>query len=71
MEFYVPYVKLMATKQTHLLLLFDELGIPHDKCKQVFGSPLMIIGFNVDPNAMTITMAPEAHRDLLIAIQAF
>lgn len=71
MEFYTPYGKLMPTKQTCLLLLFDELGIPHDECKQVFGSPLTIIGFDVDPNAMTITMPPEARQVLLAAIRAF
>jgi hypothetical protein len=61
----------MPTKQTRLLLLFDELGIPHDEHEQVFGSPLTIIGFDVDPNAMTIMMPPEARQDLLAAIRAF
>jgi hypothetical protein len=70
-EFYAPYQKLMPTKQVHLLLHFDELGIPHDECKQVSGSPLTIIGFDVDPNTMTITMPPYARQDLLIAIRTF
>ncbi|KAF8238116.1 hypothetical protein L208DRAFT_1243471 [Tricholoma matsutake] len=67
-EFYPPYGKLMPIKQVCLLLLFDELGIPHNEQKQVSGSPLTIIGFDVDPNAMTITMPPEVHQDLLTAI---
>jgi hypothetical protein len=46
-------------KQTQLLTLFDDVGIPHEERKQVFGSPLQIIGFDVDPNSMTITM-PQA-----------
>jgi len=28
----------------------------------VFGSPLTVIGFDIDPNAMTITMPPDALR---------
>jgi hypothetical protein len=68
MEFYTPYSKLMPTEQTCLLLLFDELGISHDECKQVFGSPLMIISFDVDPNAMPIMMPPDECCDLIMVI---
>ena len=31
----------------------------------------MIIGFEVDPNAMTITMTKEARTDLLVALRHF
>ena len=48
--FYVPYQKLLPTKQAQLLTLFDDVGVPHEEQKQVFGSPLQIIGFEVDPN---------------------
>ena len=65
MTFYQPYGKYLLDKQTRLLLLFDELGIPHDSRKQVFGAPLTIIGFDVDPNSMTITMPPEARYELV------
>ncbi|KAF8223196.1 hypothetical protein L208DRAFT_1518703, partial [Tricholoma matsutake] len=71
MEFYGPYGKMFPSKQTHLLSLFDELGVPHEECKQVFGSQLTIIGFDVDPNAMMITMPFEARQDLLAVIHAF
>ena len=37
MLFYEPYQKLYPTKQTHLLQLQDELGVPHEEHKQVFG----------------------------------
>jgi hypothetical protein len=57
--------------QVHLLQLWDELWIPHEESKQVFGSPLMIIGFDVDPNAMTISMPLEACSDLLATICDF
>jgi len=71
MVWYEPYHKLLPAKQARLLLLWDELCIPHEESKQVFGSPLMIIGFDVDPNAMTITMTSAARSDLLTALRAF
>ena len=60
LQFYTPYGKLFPTKQAQLLALFDDVGVPHEEHKQVFGSPLQIIGFNVDPNSMTITMPSTA-----------
>jgi hypothetical protein len=45
--------------------------VPHDECKQVFGSPLTIIGFDVDPNAMTITMPPDTRQNLLAEVRTF
>ena len=58
-------------KQTRLLQLWDELGIPHDKDKQEFGSTLRIIGLEVDPNAMTVTMDVDARNDLTQLISNF
>ncbi|KAF8802435.1 hypothetical protein BYT27DRAFT_6759205 [Phlegmacium glaucopus] len=69
--FYAPYGKFLPSKQSRLLTLFDDIGIPHEERKQVSGSPLMIIGFNVDPNAMTITMATDARRDIIKAVRDF
>ena len=60
MSYYHPYKKLLPTKQARLLSLFNTLGVPHEERKQVSGSPLQIIGFDVDPNAMTITMLSDA-----------
>ncbi|KAF8800942.1 hypothetical protein BYT27DRAFT_7008837, partial [Phlegmacium glaucopus] len=71
LAFYPPYKKLMPAKQTQLLQLFDDLGIPHEERKQVSGAPLLIIGFEVDPNLMTITMSADAKSDLVTAIHAF
>lgn len=69
--FYEPYKKFLPAKQTRLLQLWDELGIPHEERKQVFGCPLTIIGFDVDPNAMTITMPPQRRSDLIAAVREF
>jgi len=66
--FYQPYQKFLPTKQAILLNLFDEVGVPHEERKQVFGSPLQIIGFNVEPNTMTITMSHDARAELTTAI---
>ncbi|KAF8223350.1 hypothetical protein L208DRAFT_1173917, partial [Tricholoma matsutake] len=60
---YPPYHKFLPNKQTKLLLLFNEIGVPHDERKQMFGAPLTIISLDVDPNAMTITMPPDACHD--------
>jgi len=69
--FYGPYSKYMPTKQSCLLTLFNDLGIPHEEQKQVFGSPLMIISFDVNPNSMTITMSPEACNNLIGTTRGF
>ena len=71
MLYYKPYNCSFPTKQTHLLLLWDELGIPHTNDKQEFGSVLSIIGFLVDPNAMTVTMSAESRADLVSLIRIF
>jgi hypothetical protein len=65
MTFYEPYGKELPSDQCRLLLLWDELGIPHKPHKQVFGSPLTIIGINVDANLMTLTLPSSAKEKLL------
>ncbi|KAF7328039.1 RNase H domain-containing protein [Mycena kentingensis (nom. inval.)] len=60
--YYTPYDAHMPAKQVKLLLLWDYLGIPHKRAKQLHGSSLPIIGFEIDPNAMTITLPPSSSR---------
>jgi hypothetical protein len=62
---YTPYNVDLPTHQACLLQLWDDLGIPHKPHKQVSGSPLTIIGIQVDPNYMTLTLSDTA-RTLLI-----
>ena len=69
--YYPPYTKLLPTKQAKFLKLLDDLSIPHEQHKQVFGSALDIIGFTVDANAMTITMPSDARSQLIAAVRAF
>ncbi|THU82696.1 hypothetical protein K435DRAFT_872055 [Dendrothele bispora CBS 962.96] len=71
MIWYEKYEQRMPEKQVRLLQLWDELGIPHEKEKQLFGLILVIIGFEVDPNAMTITMPLSSKSDLINAIVIF
>ena len=68
---YDPYKKFMPTKQAKLLQLWDRLGVPHDEAKQVSGPILTIIGFEVDVNAMSITMPHQSTLDLIAAISEF
>ncbi|KDR82212.1 hypothetical protein GALMADRAFT_18481, partial [Galerina marginata CBS 339.88] len=71
MSYYIPYNKLMPTSQCRFLELFDELGIPHEEKKQVFGEELMVIGFVVNCRSMSITMPADSRCDLISAIRAF
>ena len=68
---YAPYKKFFLVKQTYLLQLWDELGIPHKCPKQLFSSWLTIIGFNVNMDTMTITMLAQAYTNLIAAICVF
>jgi hypothetical protein len=71
MTYYAPYDCSFPDKQVQLLLLWDKIGLPHDKKKQLFGTTLTIIGFECDPNAMTFTMSAEARTQLAEAIDNF
>ncbi|KAI0350122.1 hypothetical protein OH77DRAFT_1525152 [Trametes cingulata] len=70
-EWYAPYAAYLPTLQARLLTLWDELGVPHDRAKQLAGPTLPYIGFQVNPNAMTVTLPPEAKAKLLQAIRDF
>ncbi|KIY52572.1 hypothetical protein FISHEDRAFT_34973 [Fistulina hepatica ATCC 64428] len=68
---YEPYQTLYPTKQVILLRLWDELGVPHERRKQEWGSSLTIIGFRVDVDEMSITMPDQSRHDLIAALRAF
>jgi hypothetical protein len=68
---YAPYRRFLPSRQYMLLRLWDILGIPHEDRKQISGSPLPIIGFDVDPNAMTISMSTAARSELIKVIRKF
>jgi len=64
-KFYKPYNKYLPAKQARYLELWDELGIPHDESKQLFGPSLPIIGYDVDPNAMVVKVPTEKKANVI------
>jgi hypothetical protein len=68
---YGPYNCYYPAKQTKLLRLWDEIGLPHEKPKQEYGPVLRIIGFMVDPNLMCVSMDEEDKARLLQHIASF
>ena len=69
--FYEPYDTLFPKKQVILLRLYDELGLPHVRKKQLFGRTLEIIGLHVDPLKMTISMSDTSRDNLTTSIRKF
>ena len=57
--------------QTKLLLLWDELNIPHEEKKQIYGPIVAFVGFEVDPNAMTIFISDERRAELVEKVLTF
>lgn len=62
---YKHYHTLLPTNQTVLLILWDEINLPHKLEKQVSGAPLSVIGFDVDPNQMTASLSPTKQQKLI------
>jgi hypothetical protein len=70
-RYYPKYKRYFPTDQTKLLELWDELGLPHEERKQIYGPVIPFIGFDVDPNAMTVSISDERKRDLLDKVRDF
>jgi hypothetical protein len=68
---YPRYQCYYPTKQTKLLQLWDEIGLPHEKSKQEYAPSLRIIGFMVDPNAMRVSMDEEDKTRLIEQVVSF
>ena len=68
-SYYAPYDKYLPSPQTRLLMLWDDLGIPHQERKQVHGTSIPVIGIQVDPNNMTYTLPDESHAKLLAELE--
>jgi hypothetical protein len=71
LEFYTKYEAFLLTEQAYLLQLWDEINLPHEEQKQICGSCIPIIGFDVDPNAMTVTMSEMKKSELVNACTGF
>lgn len=68
---YEPYRCYFPTKQTKLLNLWDEIGVPHDRSKQEYAPVLRVIGFLVDPNLMRVSMDEEDRVNLIQHVADF
>jgi hypothetical protein len=68
---YAPYQCYYPSKQTKLLNLWDEIGLPHDKPKQEYAPVLRIIRFLVDPNLMRVSMDGEDRGKLVQRVTDF
>ena len=64
MAWYAPYEQEFPCQQAQLLELWDEIGIPHKKAKQVFGECLTILGIVVNVDNLTFTLTHEACEQL-------
>ncbi|KAJ7029521.1 hypothetical protein C8F04DRAFT_883932, partial [Mycena alexandri] len=71
MTFYERYGRDFPTDQAELLKLWDTLKVDHELAKQVFGRVLVVIGFEVDANAMTFTMPQSKLTELLAGLDEF
>jgi hypothetical protein len=61
----------LPSEQVSLLQLWDEIDLPHEEQKQINGTCIPIIGFDVDPKEMTVTMSKSKKFDLVSACTAF
>lgn len=68
-SWYEPYQDFFPSPQVALLQLWDYLGIPHKRKKQIWGAVLTIIGIMVDVNELTLTLPDEARKDLLAELE--
>ena len=68
---YEPYSSFFPKHQTLLLRLWDDLGIPHKAKKQIFGPVIPIIGIDVDPNLMTLSLSSERCSALCNALYSW
>jgi len=46
-KYYPPYKQCFPTDQTKLLELWDEIGLPHEEHKQIYGPVIPFISFDV------------------------
>ncbi|PBK83568.1 hypothetical protein ARMGADRAFT_1048413 [Armillaria gallica] len=71
LTWYEPYQCFYLTKQARFLALLNELRVPHERRKQLWGAILTVIRFLIDVNEMTVTLPPESKVELVTAICKF
>ncbi|KAJ7930210.1 hypothetical protein B0H13DRAFT_2309913 [Mycena leptocephala] len=71
MSYYRPYEGLFPTPQVQTLCLWDDISLPYERAKQLWGPQLTVIGLEVDPNAMTFAMSEPRRAGLLAGVEEF
>ena len=61
----------LPSNQVRLLQLWDDIGLPHDREKQEYRRTLVITGFLVDPDAMSISLSSDRLLELVSAVTDF
>jgi hypothetical protein len=61
----------LPSQQAHLLNLWDDIGLSYEGKKQESGPTLRIIGFEVDSNAMTVTIPDDTCSKFLSYVSDF
>ena len=65
LELYPLYDAFLPSKQMCLLQFWDEIALLHEEEKQISGTCIPIIRFDVNPNAMTVTMSDSRKTELV------
>jgi hypothetical protein len=71
LELYPLYDGFFPSDQVRLLQLWDEIGLSHEEPKQISRAIVPVIGFDIDPNAMTVTMNTAKKSELIAACESF
>jgi len=67
LQYYGPHDSYYPSKQCCLLTLWDDISLPHERHKQVYGQCINIIGFHVNPVEKKFSM-PQVSKDELIGV---
>jgi hypothetical protein len=65
LSWYNPYQKELPSDLARLLRLWDYIALPHEARKQVFGTELAVIGFDIHPNLMRIRISDDSRANLI------
>lgn len=71
LAYYAPYDIFLPQKQVRFLQLWDWLGIPHERPKQVFGKAIKIIGLVFDLDRLLISLDSKKRMEHVAAIRHF
>src|SRR5882724_7110267 len=71
LQYYPPYNTYYPSKQCYLLTLWDNIRLPHEQCKQIFGQCIDRISFYLNLVDMSFSMPPDLEDALIIAICIF